>query len=71
MSVLTLFLNDNFLVILLISEGSGFQKAGPFALKLCELILDLVTGRVRGFVGRTDGRTTDVQSGFSARKSRI
>ena len=32
---------------------------------------DSVVTRVRSFVGRTGGRTTDVQFGFSARKSRI
>ena len=51
MSFLTLFLNDAFLVMPLSSGESGFQKAGPFALKLCELIRDLVMGVVtlRGF----------------------
>ena len=51
MSFLTLFLNDAFLVMPLSSGDSGFQKNGPFALKLCELIRDLVMGVVtlRGF----------------------
>ena len=46
-----LILKDAFLVMPLSSGERGFQKAGPFALKLCELIRDLVIGVVtfRGF----------------------